>query len=78
MPQYYLYLLGQDGHIRAREIVTGSNDDEAASRARRYLSDHPKVPAVELWFAERRISKFTQPNDTIAIPKGPSPPQHPS
>lgn len=60
MEHYDLRLLGDDGHIKAREILLASDDTEAQIRAEYYLRAHESVPIVELWRGERRIKAFKQ------------------
>ena len=59
MDYYYLYLLGDDGHIKAREILSAHDEGEAVTRADAYLHAHTSVRAVELWQGERRIKALT-------------------
>jgi hypothetical protein len=60
MSHYYCYLLDSEGKVRAREVMEGADDGDAVRKARRYLVAHPLIPAVEVWFAERRVKLLTQ------------------
>lgn len=60
MAHYYLYLLDHEGHIKAREILTSADDEDAVTRAQIYLRDHASVPAIELWLEERRVKTLKQ------------------
>ena len=60
MAYYSLYPLGDDGHIKAREILNAPDECEAIIMASAYLHAHTSLPAVELWLGERRIKTFTQ------------------
>jgi hypothetical protein len=67
MDHYYLYLLGDDGHIKAREILSVHDEGEALTKADAYLHAHTSVPAVKLWLGERRIKALTQTAAADAI-----------
>jgi len=60
MSHYYCYLLDSEGKVRAREVMEGADDGDAVEKARDYLAAHPLIPAVEVWFAERRVELLTQ------------------
>ena len=60
MSHYYCYLLDSEGKVRAREVMEGADDGDAVQKARKYLTAHPSIPAVEVWLAERRIELLTQ------------------
>jgi hypothetical protein len=60
MAHYYLYLLDAAGHIKAREILTASDDGEAVNKAKAYLREHTSVPGVEVWLGDRRIEALQQ------------------
>ena len=60
MTHYYLYLLSEHGHIKAREILTADNDADAVAKAEAYLRNHQAVPGVELWLGERQIISLRQ------------------
>ena len=60
MALYSCYILGEDGHIRAREIMDCRSDDQALDSAREFLGAHPEIPAVEIWLEERRIKRLAQ------------------
>jgi hypothetical protein len=60
MDHYYLYLLGDDGHIKAREILSAHDEGEAITKAEAYLQRNGSVPSVELWLRDRRILALEQ------------------
>jgi hypothetical protein len=60
MSHYYCYLLDGEGKVRAREVMESADDGDAVQKARKYLTAHPLIPAVEVWFAERRVGLVTQ------------------
>lgn len=54
MPGYYVYIIGDDGHIRDRHSIVCDNDDCAKEKAKQ-LDDGR---AVELWHEARRVASF--------------------
>jgi hypothetical protein len=60
MAHYYVYILDDAGHVKAREIVSADDDSRAIDKARTYLGAHPSIPALDVWLAERRIKKLWQ------------------
>jgi hypothetical protein len=58
MPGYYVYIIGNDGHIQHRVNVTCDSDDEAKQVAEQYVDGH----AVELWHEARKIAEY-KPKD---------------
>jgi hypothetical protein len=58
MNQYWCYVLNQEGRVKARETLEGSNDNEAFGRARRYLVENPSIPTVEVWLDNRYVGKI--------------------
>ena len=55
MPSYYLYLLNEAGHIKAREILEAADDDSAVSKTESYLREYNAVPGAEVWLGQRRV-----------------------
>jgi hypothetical protein len=51
---YYVYVIGDDGHITNRVVVVCNNDDEAKRCAKQLIDGH----AVELWQGTRCIATF--------------------
>jgi hypothetical protein len=60
MAHYYLYLLDQEQHIKAREILSAGTETEAVAKAEAYLREHTAIPGVELWLGERLIKTLQQ------------------
>ena len=60
MTHYYLYLLSEQGHIKAREVLTAESDADAVTKAEVYLRNHQAVPGVELWHGERQVKALRQ------------------
>jgi hypothetical protein len=60
MKRYCCHVLDQQGQINAREILEGSNDNEAFGRANGFLAQHPSVRAVEIWLEGRCVGKLHQ------------------
>jgi hypothetical protein len=54
MPAYYIYTLGDDGHVRGRMDVMCDDDEQAKRRAEQLLDGH----VVELWQKGRKIAEF--------------------
>jgi hypothetical protein len=69
MKQYFCYVLDQEGHVNAREILEGSHDNEIFGRAQGYLSQYPSIPAVEIWLDDRYVGKVHQPLAARRIPR---------
>jgi hypothetical protein len=61
MKRYCCQALDQRGHIHAREILEGSNDNEVFGKANGYLAQHPSIRAVEIWLEGRYLGKLHQP-----------------
>lgn len=61
MKRYWCHALDQEGHVNAREILEGSNDNEALGRANGFLAQHPSIRAVEIWLEGRYVGKLHQP-----------------
>jgi hypothetical protein len=51
---YYVYVIGDDGHIQNRIDVICNDDDEARRCAQQLVDGH----AVELWQEKRMIATF--------------------
>jgi hypothetical protein len=58
MKRYWCKVLNQDGGVKARETLEGSNDNEAFGRAKRYLVENPSIPTVEVWLDDRYVGKI--------------------
>jgi hypothetical protein len=56
----HLYLLNEQGYIKAREILTADVAAEAVAQAEAYLRNRPTVPGVELWHGERQVKTLRQ------------------
>lgn len=56
MVYYYLYILDQEQHIKAREILSADTEAEAVAKAEAYLRGHTSVPGVQLWLGDRQIT----------------------
>jgi hypothetical protein len=54
MPDYYVYTLGNDGHIVDRQSIICESDEEAKERAKQLVNGHP----VELWQEARKVARF--------------------
>jgi hypothetical protein len=52
MPDYCVYILGQDGHFLGAEILSECLDDESAKKAAERLANGHDV---ELWDRDRLI-----------------------
>jgi hypothetical protein len=65
MPGYYIYTLGDDGHVRGRVTVICGDDEEAKRRAEQLVDGH----AVELWQEARKIAEFHPSTGVISTPK---------
>ncbi len=61
MKRYWCHVLDQEGRVNAREILEGSNDNEALGRANGFLAQHPSIRAVEIWLDGRYVGKLHQP-----------------
>lgn len=61
MKRYWCHVLDQEGHVNAREILEGSNDNEAFGSANGFLAQHPSIGAVEVWLEGRYVGKLRQP-----------------
>jgi hypothetical protein len=57
MKQYWCKVLTQDGRVDAREMLEGSNDNEAFGGARSYLIQDPSIRAVEVWLEDQYVGK---------------------
>jgi len=54
MPGYYAYIIGEDGHIKDREVSVCGDDEEAKRQAKRLVGGC----AVELWEEDRKVERF--------------------
>ena len=52
MPCYYIYTLGDDGHIQSRVNAICDDDEQAKRHAKRLVDGH----VVELWQEARKIA----------------------
>ena len=52
VPDYRVYTLGEDGHIKGRTEIRCPDDEAALERAKNLADGH----AVELWEGNRRIA----------------------
>jgi hypothetical protein len=52
VPDYRVYTLGEDGHIKGRLEIRCPDDEAALERAKQLADGH----AVELWEYDRRIA----------------------
>jgi hypothetical protein len=55
MPCYYIYTLGDDGHIQSRVNAICDDDEQAKRHAEQLVDGH----VVELWQEARKIAEFT-------------------
>ena len=60
MRRYWCHALDEEGQVNAREILEGSNDNEALGRANGFLAQHPTIRAVEVWLEGRYVGKLHQ------------------
>lgn len=58
MKQYWCKVLNQEGRVKAREILEGSNDNEAFGGAQGYLIQDPSIRTVEVWLEDRYVGKI--------------------
>ena len=58
MTDYYAYILGEDGHVINRVVISCNDDDEARRLAKQLVDRH----AVELWQQSRMVATF-RPKD---------------
>jgi hypothetical protein len=54
MPGYYVYIMGEDGHVKGRRSIMCKDDETAKEQARQFVDGH----AIELWQEARRIATF--------------------
>ena len=54
MPGYYVYTLGDDGHIIGRQSIICDSDEEAKERAKQLVDGY----LVELWQEARKVARF--------------------
>jgi len=54
MPGYYIYIKGDDGHIRDRHSVICEDDEKAKAHAKQFVDGF----AVELWEEARKVAEF--------------------
>jgi hypothetical protein len=54
MPGYYIYTLGDDGHVQSRVNAICDDDEQAKCRAEQLVDGH----VVELWQEARKIAEF--------------------
>ncbi|MCP1768440.1 MULTISPECIES: hypothetical protein [Bradyrhizobium] len=54
MPEYRVYVIGEDGHISLRLDLVCANDDAAKERAKELADDR----VLELWQFDREIETF--------------------
>jgi hypothetical protein len=52
VPDYRVYTLGEDGHIKGRTEIRCPDDEAALEHAKQLADGH----AVELWEGDRRIA----------------------
>lgn len=58
MKQYWCRVLNQEGRVKAREILEGSNDNEPFGGAQRYLIQDSSIRTVEVWLEDRYVGKI--------------------
>lgn len=54
MPGYYIYTLGDDGHVQGRVNVMCDDDEQAKRYAEQLVDGH----ALELWHEARKIAEI--------------------
>jgi hypothetical protein len=54
MRGYYIYTLGEDGHVQHRVDAMCEDDEQAKRRAGQLVDTH----VVELWQGARKIAEF--------------------
>ena len=54
MAGYYVYVIGDDGHVQSRVDIFCKDDDEAKGCAKQMVDGH----AIELWQQARRVAAF--------------------
>ena len=55
MKRYLLFVITDEGEIRADYQVKCRNDRDAIARAERFYSNHP----IEVWDGQRRVARIT-------------------
>jgi len=54
MPEYRVYVIGEDGHFQKSIPLVCTGDDEARQHAEQLVDGHD----VELWHRDRKIATF--------------------
>lgn len=54
MPEYRVYIIGENGHFMRSEELECSDDTEAIETAKQLIDGHD----IELWQRARKIAKF--------------------
>jgi hypothetical protein len=54
MPEYYAYVIGEDGHIKQRIDLVCADDDTTKERAKALVDGE----AIELWQSSHLIATF--------------------
>ena len=54
MPEYRVYVIGQDGHFLKSEHLDCADDDDAIEAAKQLIDGHD----IELWQRDRRVAQF--------------------
>ena len=58
-----MFLIGDDGHIKAAEAFTCESDEDACSQARAILTN---CPMLEVWCLDRKVAII--PNTERPVP----------
>jgi hypothetical protein len=64
MPGYYIYTLGDDGHVQSRVNAICDDDEQAKRHAEQLVDGH----VVELWQEARKIAEFHPDNRPTSRP----------
>jgi hypothetical protein len=54
MPEYRVYVIGEDGHIKLRIDLDCADDDLAKEQAKSLVDSHP----IEFWQSARKVATF--------------------
>jgi hypothetical protein len=54
MPEYRVYVIGEDGHFMKSELLDCADDSTAIESAKQLIDGHD----IELWQRDRRIARF--------------------
>lgn len=69
MPDYRVYVIGNDGHFFTSHPLICADDAEAIESARKLISRH----GIELWQRDRKVTVFSTAAEGPDVPAGQRP-----